>query len=456
MPRNVIPEPRPPTSAGLRTNVPNPQQTETAIATGGGGQAQATRGIASSLLIEELTGPGLKPGRLVELIGPGLPKQGASWDSTQRIKTTWYAGNARASQQITGSTELPSTWEGTWRSIRMLQTPSKFTPAGGANPINISRAYDLRDVLDSMFLDAALLHVTWVSNSSAKDGLKVERFGRATNWKFPHERMDDINWSIEFTWVSRTLGEPGAVQLKGDANQASKMEQLTALTNDILKTMKENALFSRRASIPRSANSLDIGDLEALADAPQALVDSVGRSIQRLGNDIQQTADLVAKVRDLPASLQERIDQITANTLAQTASIQQTLGQKGAHWFRTKGDVSAARLAKAKSYFNTVDSGMKKLEKEALAIAREMKKNHNAGATGTAGKNRSSADDMLAVHVVHEGETFASISLKYYQTTEGAGDIARANGFPSYQTAPPKGTLLIIPKLKAFARQRTA
>ena len=64
----------------------------------------------TSILIEEVTGQQ----RSVELVGSGMPKQGAAWSSLLKVVTTWYTGNDQATQQVLGPRDPPSKWEGRW------------------------------------------------------------------------------------------------------------------------------------------------------------------------------------------------------------------------------------------------------------------------------------------------------------------------------------------------------
>ena len=141
---------------------------------------------SSSLVIEELSGDK----RVLELVGSGLPFQGATWTSALRVITKWYPGNnAEATQQVLGPIELPSDWEGKWSTTRLIATPCRFRQQGTDQLV--TRASSLRTAADLLFSSGQRLRVTWGAGSTS-DARWIVREGRAVEWAFPHDRMDDI------------------------------------------------------------------------------------------------------------------------------------------------------------------------------------------------------------------------------------------------------------------------
>lgn len=380
----------------------------------------------STLEIEELDDD-YKSLSAVQLIGPGLPFRGASWETQQRVKTTWYAGNSlQATRQIYGPIELPSQWEGEWRSIRMIQTPSLFFATGLQGPSEkVFRAYLLRDILDAIFYRGRLLRVTWFSESDTTSGLKIVRVGTAKTWKFPHDRVDDIKWNIEFEWSGRDAVNQSPVSLRLD-NQVAPSDDLSSSLSGL-------------SSLVDGFKSL-----ENLAEAPLDLLNSVGNTINRVGAQIDQIGDVVNNIINIPNDISEKLRDIGDNTNAQMARFAQDFSSTSPSAYTKRGISRPTKTLNTMQHVLQIQTQAQKTQLLGLELLRAAKKQHSLlAAAGNSGN--STAASILGTYVVKQGDTFASISILFYSTPDNSYALAKANGFPAYQISPAPGQVLIIP-----------
>jgi hypothetical protein len=99
---------------------------------------------ASVITIEERDGKKRK----LELRGPGLPMQGAAYESENRLITEWMTGNSvEAVQQVLGPMLNPSDWEGVGRTTQLIGCPCIWTD--GAQE-QITRADTLREHFETL------------------------------------------------------------------------------------------------------------------------------------------------------------------------------------------------------------------------------------------------------------------------------------------------------------------
>jgi hypothetical protein len=399
---------------------------------------------ASSLWIEEMLGLELRPGRAVKLIGPALPLRGAAWETMMRLVTTWYPGNGvEATQHVLGPMEMPSAWEGIWRTTQMVGAPSLFfQDAASQASQQIARASSLRDLLDDIFRGGPLLRVIW-----AQGNRKIVRYGRAERWAFPHDRMDDIRWQVSFQWVSRGRKQKRAVTLRREkTNEAQTALFLEALSQ--IAAVDLAKLKSIDKTLLGSASAFTLGDLEGLLDAPLGFMTQFKSLATQLTSRFQDLAGLLEKAAQLPGTLSNQLLDVATNFAFAFTQASDELGRIPAE-LQAGQDARLASLLRAQSYFGKGQSQADFVAAAAVEVARRARR-RRSNLLAQASANNATPADMLAVHLAKEGETFASISQLYYSTPDHGGEIAKANGLPAYQIAPQPGTPLIIPNLVAL------
>lgn len=396
---------------------------------------------ASVLIVEELTGKR----RRVTLRGGGLPFRGAQWSGELSVMTQWNAGNPEATQHVLAPQEMPSSWEGEWNINRLVSTPCLFTEQGGSDQ-NVVLPYSLVDIFDSIRRGGQLLRVTWTEVSPGTAGLpprdySIKRQGRLTEFTVRPERKDDIPWSMTFDWVGR--GENQRRGLARDADVFGASRSVVAAANAAIARIQQNALRSRDG-VQNATTRFRIGDLEALADGPIQLVDSFARTATGIVNRVKQLGDLIIKVRETPAAIAGQGIDVATNAVSVANQFVDRISREGPEAWNTKNKVS--NLTRAASYYGDSQTQAELMAGVAQEYANSLRRRRSSflQSRGSRTGSPATANDIIAVHIVREGETLHSISMRYYETDLSA-ELARANGLPAYTIEPPRRQPLIIP-----------
>lgn len=393
---------------------------------------------ASTVVIEERTGQG----RTIELRGPGMPKQGAAWESELKLVTTWYPGNPfEATQQVLSDTELPSDWEGVWNTTRMMVTPSLFQDGPGAPQQSVTRASTLRDVVDEVLRSGALLRVTWASD----DGRKLVREGRASTRRFSHVRQDDINWTITFVWTGRGESASRVLDFTSE-NLEAALRSLNATLNDLAGQISANGIASSNAQVPGSTTALRLGQLEAFAQTPQRLLGGYLRTVTGLAARVKQVADITDAVATTPADLQAQLTDAAKSTAGAVRSFVDAVGRFPPETL-TDVPASPSAIALAVVFFGDVTAKSNDAARAAEQVQQAAKRRQTAGTPYQSRVNRSNPTDAVTVVRSRASDTFAGLSIRYYGTPDRAAQIAAANNYPGYQVAPGAGQVILIPVL---------
>lgn len=393
---------------------------------------------ASVVVIEERTGRG----RTIELRGPGLPKQGAAWESELRLVTTWYPGNPfEATQQVMSDQELPSDWEGVWNTTRMIVCPSLFQDGPGASQQTITRASTLREVVDDVLRSGALLRVTWASD----DGRKIVREGRASTRRFSHVRMDDINWAITFVWTGRGDSATRVLDFAAENLEATE-RALSASLNDLAGQIELASVVSANPRVPLSTTSLRLGDLESFARTPQTLLAGYLRAVTSVASRVKQIAEVTSTVANTPSDLQS---QLTDAAKDASAAVRQFVDAAGRFPPEVVTDypASPAAVALGVVFFGGVVGKSNAVARAADQVLQAAKRRQAAGQPLNARVDRSGPADAVQVVRTREGDTFAGLSVRFYGTPDRAAQIATANNYPGYQVSPGPGQVILVPVL---------
>jgi hypothetical protein len=411
---------------------------------------------ASFLLIEEVDVIGRRP-RALFLAGNGLPHQGASWKSAQKVPTTWYPGNKNATQQLLAFSELPSTWEGEWKRTLLAKSGSTFTDSDGTIT-SLVAPQQLRDAFEALLSEGALLRVTWRSSGpDFWDNDSVVREGRATSWEFPTTRAHDIAWSVEFAWKGRG-GRPTSPISSRDANLVAQVARSQAsaaawaasiATTGSIAAGKVSTELARAASIG-APNSLTLGQLESLADYPSEVLAQASRKVQYVTGQLKSLAGIAQKIATVPAQVQTAAVAMSADIARTANDFGDTLGQVPAELLSTKtGTIDVVRAARyfagtADTARVVVDDAVTLMTSIRAFVAERAPLQASSTAATLSGARQG---DILAVHVAREGDTLVGLSMTYYGDPDHAADIAKANRLPWSQVSPAVGHPVVIPAL---------
>jgi hypothetical protein len=411
----------------------------------------------ASIIIEERTG-NAGTDRKLELMGAGLPFQGANWAGALVVETTFPAGNPEGTQHVFGPQELPSSWEGEWNTTRLIKTASKYSdPENGLQEQNIVSANALRVLLEDIYRGGALLRVTFAT----QDNVKIVRLGRATEWDFKVIRGTDIKWTTTFEWLGR-----------GDVPQANA----NFAANDILANTRSANLAAARVAglalvdqlaedraelaenaLANQAPELTLEGLTALATAPLEVLDRVGARFLRyeqrlvhLGSELRRTATTLA---NYDTALSERAADIGDGMQATAAELDRQMTQQPPEVLVEKSNVGTILVVMNHmngTYEATTAAGA---AGSTLALSsRRMRSAYKPQALSRNNAHRLLARDTISVYVPKSDDTMVGISLKFYGTDTHAGSLARVNGLPAETITPPRAAM-VIPILAAIQQQ---
>ncbi len=419
------------------------------------------------MTIEELTptSPGGQP-RKVVLLGPSLPFQGAEWGSDSRVLTTWYPGNGvEGSQQNLGSTELPSSWQGEWNRTRMGRAPTIVYDETGTAGAIIDPS-ELWVLLDDIRAAGARLRVTWSvkgksligdsgSGKSVNESFEVVREGRIKSLRAQVIRHTDITWTAEFHWVSRG----GKQQKVANVRREDDLALATSAVNQAIAlcVINDAKIASVKAGIRLSATHLTLGQLEALANAPNALVKDTLRKLTYNVNQFKRIANIAKTLATTPFSVANSVLDFARNTTAICNQFVDEIGRLPAELKVNKSKVSD--LTRATKHFGLVTTNMQSAARQASALDQKLRNvlvaGANRGALSVKESSTTRGGDIIAIHVCKQGDTPQRVSQKYYGTVDQSDGILRANRLPLFTPTFRPGLPLIIPALANGQRSAT-
>ena len=394
----------------------------------------------SVLLIEEVSGT---RGRKVTLLGPGLPFQGAGWETGLRAPTDWYPGNGvEATQQVIGPFEMPSSWEGVWRRNMLAKTPSLLTATAGGQDTPVTIPFALKTFLDTLFLSGARLRVSWINQKAEQDifgnvgqpkSYKIVREGRATKWGFNPDRADDIKWHVEWTWVSRGQAQLQKTVSTRDEDSTALSTQLTAGINDATNLTQP----------------LTLAGLLSIAQAPLALMTNLNRKLLQAESRISQVADAALEVASTPAQIANSALDIATNTMSVCRQFQQQFGWIPLEYQSTSdyaNDLATQGKAGAAVYEST--RTLARNAQQSRVRAQSILSTNPGGGGATSQQTiATGAIRIIAVYRTKQGDTPQNIAARFYGSADRALDLLRANHMPWGQTGFDVGTVLLVPKI---------
>jgi hypothetical protein len=255
---------------------------------------------------------------VIQLEGRSLPYRPIPFEGRQRVKTTYYAGNTVATQQVMGPIEEPTTITGIWKD--------KF--------LGNDQAIALAENLDLIRRSGVQLQVTWGS---------FVRRGILARLKFPMDRFQDVAWEMEFQWNGRGNTVAPPITATGVQNPR---EGLTAVSNGLTEvrdavTNYTDGVMARVYGFTQTTQiqfdvtinaALDlIGVIDSAASATTALA-SVPRYVLEQGIAVCKTArsslqNFEESITDIPGELTHDYD-LTKELKDSAQDLLQYLAQK--------------------------------------------------------------------------------------------------------------------------------
>lgn len=359
----------------------------------------------SAFVIQELTGAK----RTLELRGRALPYADFTLEGKTRAEFTWYPGNPTATVQMLGAEEAPTTVSGMWKD-RFIRSTDFFgtraeTPAAVAlwNGQQVEDALALTRAVDQLRLAGQLLRVTW--DEQVREGILM-RFRQ--KWK----RREDVEWEMEFQWVSR--GEPKQpvtfVVLPTVDDLAARLRERV---NNILD--KAKPVFQARDFFMRNLER-NLLDIESAA------------------SDVEDAASNVAELLSTPDQVARRVMAAAESVKASAAGIVELVDAQPT---REIENIEVADQGVGRALY--VDAWARDLRKEARALelltAEEVDRL----------RALVDDDDLLAAFVARADSDLREVAQTYYGDQSEWRRLRKYNRFRSSRLI--AGDLVLVPKL---------
>jgi hypothetical protein len=211
---------------------------------------------------------GQDPGTIM-LEGRSLMYKGMPFETRQRLRTEFYAGNTVGTQQVLGPVLEPMTVNGMWKD--------KYLGNGQAMALAL--------LFDEVARSGAPLEFEWD---------QIVRRGTMARFKFNPLRVEDIEWEATFEWASQ--GEKTAPLITA-----------TAVQN------------------PREGLQAVVGQLQAVDDAVHALLDD---PISRVVGFHEEVTDALDRATTAAVDIAQQIDR-AVGVVTNLANIPREIVERG-------------------------------------------------------------------------------------------------------------------------------
>lgn len=393
----------------------------------------------SSITIQEISGTAA---RQVVLTGAGLPHKGTKWSSKQVIKTSWFVGNARASQQVLGPQEPSTTMSGKWSVVQLASCPVQLTQEN--TNFLVVRPDVIMEFFEEMLAGGALLQVTWAAQAVGGNDVQIVRVGRLESVDWSPETIHDVPWEITFAWVGRTGTTGQSVVSTRDDNTADATSLNSAL-NAAQSTL--TALNFNTGSSPPDVTVLSLGDLESLATSPFTAVNTFIANVQASITNIQQVGAIAASTTDQPFATANLYVEFSNLTVVQTNASLDQLSAIPPDLMTSNSDALSVILAmgtfgQAWDAMLTLGGAAKDMELKSRA---QVSSNPGGAKPSVLAASFLAGAAPLAIHTCREGDTPVSLSVRYYNSPDLVAEILKANSLPWWTVVLTPGQVLTIP-----------
>lgn len=337
-----------------------------------------------------------------------MPMQPFSLHGEQRLDTTWYNGNPVGSTQVLGGKENETVIKGKW-SDRFIQITSP--PQVYVNGAVIKSLKDLAAIVDDMRLKGQKIEVTWAH---------LARRGYMRRFKQDWHTVHDLEWEIEFEWVSRA-DEDNQVASAREADLqaiiASGDSALDALNNAANPPAGRNLNFGLLVARPIAA----LGEANTKLDG---VLTSVTQNVTRAADGSRQAASLMSGI----------VTQ--CRTFVETMAA--TPGQFA---------VPGTDIAKSTSIANVKVGESILAENQNRAMISKARKLAHTSARNQQILLRTIDTDIARVFYARDGQDLRDVSRRFYGTSDGWQQIRKFNGLARSKLV--AGQIIMVPRTYA-------
>lgn len=371
---------------------------------------------AGAMTLEEISGERRK----VVLTGRGLPYRPFTLRGSLRANVTWLNGSPEGSSTVLGAKEEPSSLNGKWCDKYLdvgLPSSAGEAPPVTLNGIGVQRAYEAVQLFDSIRRSGSLLRVSW---------LFIVRVGHLSSFEMRILNSNDIEWSMDFTWLSQG-------DIPGEAVFAT---QLSA--GDSVSFVKSSFGLLDLISLPRGFGLLTaftnflVDLVNGIQDLIYDLEDRLASLVRKVLSPIQAIRGLISVLSSIKSEARLMVDflegQVATNMIGERPKTASENPE-----FDDSAIVTFAQRLEAEKYRRELLIWAKEME----SVANEQKLQQEAQIEG----------DIMGTYQTREGEDLRSVSAQFYGSPFEWRRIAQFNSLTTIEVPP--GTLLLVPKINA-------
>ena len=362
------------------------------------------------------------PGRTIVLQGRSLPYRGTEWGGTMELDVNWFPGNPIAAVQVIGPRESPTTIVGKWKDIFLADAQNRgvlanfpkltrtataeavgrggdtFQSAGSVPSQFAERARALRDAFRLLRKSGVLVEVEWGS---------IVRFGFITETVFPHDREEDIDYAITFTFLGDSPSQPKPKLL--DIDLLAGLKALLAILDKIINGLL-TAIFNAQQWLTRI----------------QQFITKIGSFVSELLSSIEAIANFAFAPADVLGNIRAQLTgiKLAALDLFATLDSAQSAAVEGAI-LGNPTTIARNTLLQQRVRANVQEMAAEAARQEALI-------------------NQANVPELLGIIAMPGSQTLRDVSQRFYSNTEDWRLIASFNGFSS--SIVPRGTVVRVPK----------
>lgn len=371
----------------------------------------------SAFVIKELSGDE----REVRLVGRALPYRPFELSTSQRLDVTWYPGFAEATSTVLGAQEDPTTIDGKWKD-KFISSEIEGVAVGGVPAPNVTfpitengqgvqNVRQAVQLFDDICRKGQLLEVTW--DEQARRGHLRKFVKRFSN-------VHDLEWTMEFDWISRAEAVPPAIVTTEES------------FSDIASAFRLDFDFVLSASIPPPfplTLDFQVG-LDLRLDATAGLVSATADLTASLSvgaiSPVDSARRMAAVCDGMIANLNDTLDFIRSNPPISVRFRGRAVAGGGSPALLTAtftDQIVAAR------YFNDMERANLRMRRTATFRR--------------AALSRQAGEDIRAIYTAREGEDLRQVARRYYGDADQWTSILKFNGLRS--PALRAGMVLLIP-----------
>lgn len=388
----------------------------------------------SSFTIKELTGDK----RSLRLAGRALPYKPLTLEGKQRVEITRYPGNPVASAQMLGADEAPTTVTGKWkdRFIKNVTPDGNAVTPSGVAEWNGEQVRDVRalvNAVDQLRLAGQMIELTW--NEIVRTGILV-RFKQS--W----DRNEDVEFEMEFEWLSR--GEPESpitvAVLPATDSLAAKMN---SLYDSLESAITESTAYKKADAVTKKLT----GFLDEMNDAIEAVRDIADKAADLVLTPVTAATSAVAALNRIKATSVSILDALRETSLDDFIG---DLSAEGDELTAPPGFVNysnTAATAKAPVAERYTDLGPlleASLYREGVrGAAKDLQR--TAAEQSDYFQGFIDEDDLLATFVARENSDLRDVAQQYYGDHEEWRRLLAYNRFRSSRLV--AGDVVLVPKV---------